>query len=78
MNKKDFELIGDNYNDISEIPKDRDIFYSCLNCGCIIPSVPRGNIGCGCGNIFIDKDYWRLIVADMEKFNVVRKKKKEK
>jgi hypothetical protein len=40
----------------------------------VIPSVPDENIGCECGNVFIDKDSWRLVVVDLQKLEVVQKK----
>ncbi len=73
MIDNDYELIGSDYNDTSNVPKDDDIYYRCTDCHDVIPSVPDDNIGCSCGNVFIDKDYWRLVVANMKNFEVVRK-----
>jgi len=70
-----YEIIGKNYKKISEIPRDKNIFYKCTECGGIISSVPKGNIGCECRNIFIDKDYGRLIVDDFSKIEVIKKSK---
>jgi len=56
----------------ADVPRDDDLFYRCLMCGGVIPSVPDDNIGCTCGNIFIDKDTWRLIVVDLSKLQVIR------
>jgi hypothetical protein len=33
-----------------------------VNCGVLVPSVPDDNIGCECGNVFIDRDCWRLVL----------------
>lgn len=74
MKDGNYVVIGTGFNSTAEVPKDYDIFYRCTNCGSIIPSVPRGNIGCKCGNIFIDKDYWRLIVEDLGKLEAIKKK----
>lgn len=71
----DYEVIASNFESTAEIDKDLDLFYRCVECKSIIPSVPDDNIGCNCGNIFIDKDYWRLIVTDLSKIEVVRRKK---
>ncbi len=71
-NGKDGLVLGE-YKDTAEVPKDKNIFYRCLACGSEIPSIPVGNIGCNCGNVFIDKDCWRLVVADFSKFEVVKK-----
>lgn len=72
MIKSDYELIGNDYDDTANVPKDDDIFYRCTACGSIIPSVPVDNVGCECGNVFIDKDYWRLVVANMKELEVLR------
>jgi len=72
MNEDKYEVISAGFDNTSEVPKDRDIFYRCTNCGGAIPSLPIDNIGCNCGNVFIDKDYCRLIVMDITKFNAVR------
>jgi hypothetical protein len=71
MDKK-YELISRGFKCAAEIPKDDDIFYRCVDCGAVIPSVPDDNIGCDCGNVFIDKDYWRLVVVDLSKLEAVR------
>jgi hypothetical protein len=68
-----YELIGSDYRSTSDVPKDRDIYYRCDDCGDIIPSVPAHNVGCKCGNVFIDKDYWRLVVAKMNRLSSLRR-----
>lgn len=73
MNDTEYNVIGRHYEDTSQVPKDEDIFYRCIECGGLIPSVPTENIGCDCGNVFIDKDCWRLVVANIARFEVVRR-----
>ena len=68
-----FQIIGMDYKNTADIPKDEDIFYRCTDCGDTIPSVPDDNIGCSCGNIFIDKDCWRLVIVNLTKMEVLRK-----
>jgi hypothetical protein len=68
-----FQMIGNNYRSTADVPKDDDIYYRCADCGDIIPSVPDDNIGCKCGNIYIDKEWWRLVVVDLGKFEVLNK-----
>jgi hypothetical protein len=70
-----FVIVGHNYLSTADVPRDDDLYYRCDDCGDQILSVPIDNIGCKCGNIFIDKDYWRLIVADLNKLTVVRKER---
>ena len=73
MSSDEFEVVASGFKRTSDVPKDDDLFYSCTECGSIIPSVPDDNIGCECGNVFIDKDYWRLVVVDLAKMEVVKK-----
>lgn len=54
-------------------PRAYCLYYKCLSCGQIIPSMPVDSIGCLCGNIFIDVDYFRLSVNDQSAFRVVEK-----
>jgi hypothetical protein len=68
-----YDLIGNEYDDTADVPKDHNIVYRCTECGGIVPSVPRSSIGCRCGNVIIDKDYWRLDVANFKGFEVLRK-----
>jgi hypothetical protein len=64
--------IGTNWISTADVPKDNDIVYRCTGCGGAIPSVPIDNIGCRCGNVFIDKDSWRLVVVDLARLEVLR------
>ena len=73
MTSNDYEIIATGFISTADVPKDSDLFYQCLKCGALIPSTPADNIGCKCGNIFIDKDYWRIVVVDIAKLVVVRK-----
>lgn len=68
----EYDIVGRGYDDTSQVPKDDDLGYRCTDCGTVIPSVPDDNIGCECGNVFIDRDYWRLVVVDLSKLEVVR------
>lgn len=70
----EFEVVASGFKRTSDVPKDERLFYRCTDCGAVIPSAPNDNIGCECGNVFIDKDYWRLIVVDLSKLEVVKKK----
>jgi hypothetical protein len=71
--EKQHKVIADgrHYMDTSDVPKDTNIGYRCMECHDIVPSIPSDNIGCGCGNIFIDRDCWRLVVVDLSKLQVV-------
>ena len=69
----DYELIGSGYQNTADIPKDKGILYHCSDCRSMIPSIPDDNIGCECGNIFIDKDCWRLVVVDFNNLEVIRR-----
>jgi hypothetical protein len=50
-----------------EFPSGRNLFYECLVCGNVVPSLPKKNIGCKCRNIMIDADSRRLEIRDRTK-----------
>lgn len=61
--------------DTSHAPKGTDIHYRCARCGEAIPCHPPDNVGCACGNVFIDIDAFRLAVRDFSLFEAVRNKR---
>lgn len=74
MKTKELIIIGRDYTDTSQVPKDKNIFYRCTNCAEIIPSLPKDKIAnCKCGNLHIDLFYWRLHVKDLHKLEVLEK-----
>ena len=73
-NDDKYEKIDIKIIDASDAPKGKDVFYKCI-CGDIIPSIPKDNVGCKCGNVFIDIDYVRLVVENYSNFEVLRKLK---
>jgi hypothetical protein len=59
----------DSYADIGKgilkgIPRAKELFYGCKECGGVVPSRAGHNSGCGCLNIFMDLKIWRLSVRD--------------
>jgi len=76
MTSPEYEVIKRGITDTSEAPRGKDVYYRCAECGGVIPSAPRDNVGCECGNIFIDFDYFRLAVRDYAAFEAVRKKRR--
>lgn len=72
MTETKYTVIIDGISDTSQAPKGRDIYYRCKQCGDLIPSQPKDNIGCKCGNVFIDVDAFRLAVKDYSQFQAVR------
>jgi len=69
----EFIPIAKRVRDTDEAPKGKDIFYRCLRCGDVVPSQPTDNVGCSCGNVFIDIDAFRLLVDDFSQFEAVKK-----
>ncbi len=67
-----YEVIKRGIADTSEAPKGKGVFYRGTECGELVSSVPKENVGCRCGNIFIDIDYFRLAVRDDSKFEAVK------
>ncbi|HVS32820.1 MAG TPA: hypothetical protein VMS98_15355 [Thermoanaerobaculia bacterium] len=60
------------------IPNGSDLFYECLRCSDVIPSLPRDNIGCTCGNVFVDIDAYRVAIDDYSKIRVLRRTKSKR
>ena len=59
------------FTSTADVPRGPTLSYRCGKCGGEVPSVPRGNVGCQCGNVFIDKDYHRLVVEDLGAMTVI-------
>ena len=72
MDMDKYEVVQDRVSDTAQAMKGRDIYYKCEACDGIVPSQPKDNIGCSCGNVFVDIDYFRLSIKDYDKFVVLR------
>ena len=53
-------------------PTGTDLYYECLKCGDVIPSMPGHNTHCKCRNIMLDNDYGRLSIGDHSKLRLFR------
>ena len=73
--KPKYIRVASKFKDTSEVPKARELFYRCLACDAVVPSMPRDNISCSCNSIYIDADLQVLFVADCTSFEVVTQKK---
>ena len=51
-------------------PASSHLFYECLRCGEVVPSLPKDSLNCTCWNICIDVDYGRIAVEDHSKVKV--------
>jgi hypothetical protein len=72
VGQSEFVRIGVDYRSTSDVPKHASLHYHCLDCDSIIPSLPSDNVGCDCGNVYIDKDLWRLVIVNFSSFEVLR------
>lgn len=45
-------------------PAAEGLFYECMTCGTMIPSLPPDSTSCRCHNISIDVDYGRLSIKN--------------
>lgn len=45
-------------------PSGNDLFFECLFCGTIVPTLPGDNTGCACDNLQIDVDNGRVMVRN--------------
>lgn len=79
MKGKKINIIGiapnmaTNIPGFSEIPKGKDVYYKCIKCSDLVPSIPaeNDNSACRCGNIIVDVDYCRLAVEDFSMFQAL-------
>lgn len=49
-----------------------DLCYKCLKCEALIPSFSAENIGCICGNIFVDVEAGRFSAKENEGVRLLR------
>ncbi len=61
-----YEVVQDRVSDSSQAMKGRDIYYKCEACDGTDHSQPMDNIGCNCGNVLVDIDYFRLSIKDYD------------
>jgi len=74
MKNVSYEILRIGIGDTKDATRGKDIFYKCNKCQSIIPSMPKDNSNCLCGNIGIDRDLNRLFIEDYSSFIVLRKK----
>lgn len=70
-----YEVFSCTIRNESDVPRAKNIYYKCTDCGSIVPSDPKGKAitECSCGNIYIDMECFRLVVENYNKFQVLRK-----
>lgn len=54
-------------------PAAANIFYECLSCGGVVPSMPDDSLCCSCRNVCIDIDAGRVSVKDDAKLKIFTK-----
>jgi hypothetical protein len=72
MSDGKYEEIVEKYQNSSEVPKGKHLFYRCDACQSIIPSLPKESVACSCGRVGIDVDAWRLWFDEPDQFTVLR------
>lgn len=73
MSNGSYEILDIKIKNTSDAIRGKDIYYKCNLCQTIIPSTPKDDAGCSCGNIGIDRDLIRLFVKDYSNFIILRK-----
>jgi hypothetical protein len=53
------------------MPAGSGVFYLCIECRCVMPSIPPEPTKCGCGNVSVDPDGGRGGVKDASKLIVL-------
>ena len=48
-------------------PAGEAIWYECLVCGSVVPSMPKNAAACKCRNIIVDADAGRVSVRDLSR-----------
>ena len=76
MRDRDCVPLDQTFDRTTPIPRDHDLFYECSKCGDVIPSIPKDNVGCSCGNVVVDVDYFRVGIRDYSQFRILRCSKK--
>lgn len=54
-------------------PAENDLYFECLQCGDVIPTLPDDNVHCKCRNIMIDVDYGRVAVREQDRVRLFRR-----
>ena len=57
-------------------PMGAELYYECLTCGDVIPSMPDDDISCKCRNIMLDVGFSRLVITDHAKARLFRPRRK--
>jgi hypothetical protein len=52
------------YDPNAGYPAGSTLFYECLKCGFVMPSLPPSSVNCSCWNVGIDVGYGRVSVRD--------------
>jgi hypothetical protein len=58
------------FNAAAGYPTAPNLFYECLGCGDVVPSVPEDSTQCRCRNIMIDVAYGRISIQDHAKLKL--------
>lgn len=66
-----FEKLNESFNVDTHKPKGEKYCYRCDICGVIIPSNISYPAQCGCGNIKLDSQMFRMSVGNYNKFSVL-------
>jgi len=61
------------FNPAKGYPADKTLFYECLDCNEVVPSMPNDNAHCKCRNIMIDIDYGRIDIQDVNKVRLFKR-----
>jgi hypothetical protein len=73
MKTSSYDTLDIAINNTKDAIKGKDIYYKCNKCQSIIPSIPKDNVSCACGNIGIDKDLNRLFIMDYSSFLILKR-----
>jgi hypothetical protein len=55
------------FNPADGYPVGKDLYYECLVCGNVVPSLSKKNVRCRCRNILVDSNYTRVEIREQAK-----------
>jgi len=58
------------FNALNGYPAGESIFYECLICETILPSLPSHAVACKCRNVIVDTDAGRIAVKSSENMRI--------
>ena len=66
-----YEIDGTTLFNVAEVPCGAGIYYHCLHCQTIVPSLPAHLATCSCMNIYTDPAMSWFDIGDFDRFRII-------